>query len=522
MIRDSVTRRGALGGLVATSAVTAAPAATPGRDAAARPGNTRSIVSVTDFGLSGNGKTLDQRILQAVIDTMSANGGGSLHFPDGTYNLGGDTLVLRSGVSLIGNSGRTKLLYNGTGRAVMLDDRPRVYGDLRFENFIIDGSGTDALFCATVDASALGGVNIDVRNIKIKGKWVNGATFANLYNSSISRISTDGAIISNACHRIMATVNGMTFHDLYTGGSRGHKYSYYIDNSGQLGAPNNLPIGHDIALIGCVAQGGLYGFYIRSARSLSIIAPYTEEVANPVVVGEVGAPRTSNVIIDGGGLGGTDDPTRPYFAQRGPRIHVENAEHTVIRSLDCRQGCRLVALAFKGGGGTGARGWASIGKDGRVSHAVVTFPGSGYVRAPIVTERTTGSTYTAILDDSRQVIGVTVNAVGQTKLATAYPAIVTYGNQVQGLIIDAPYARLLDVDGRQCTDTMIPAIARRASTKDSSGGLLVTGDYLGMKTFEVVDIRKVAGTGHRHFVSWRDSDGIEKGWVYEVPVVAAP
>ncbi|WP_414901942.1 glycosyl hydrolase family 28-related protein [Sphingomonas flavalba] len=525
MTKNAITRRWAIGGM---ASATAAPAIAQtlskngGSLPAAWSGAPGAAVSVSELGLSGNGAPRDHETLQAAIETMSANGGGTLYFPDGTYNLGNRALVLRSGVSLIGNSGRTKLLYNGNGKAVMLDDRVGKHGDLRFTNFTIDGSGQDAFYCAVNNVKAYGGVNIDVSNINIKGKWNNGATYANLYGSSISRISTAGSHILNACHRILATINGMVMQNLYTGGSRDHKYCFYIDGNGQANPTGNLPQGHDNTLLGCVAQGGQYGFYVRQASSLNIINPYTEEVANPVVIGEMGAARTSNVAIYGGGLGHVTDPERPYFSQRGPRIHVENAQHTVIHGLDCLQSCSLIPLTFRGGGGRGARGWASVGKDGKVSHAIVTFPGSDYTSAPDVSETLSGSTYTAVLDGNAQVVRVIVRSVGTRLQTAAYPAAVTYGDGVQGLIIDAPYARLMRVDATQITDTIIPAIGRRASTSKASGGIIVTSDFLGSGTGEALDVRKVGGTGHRHFAYWRDESGVERGWIFEIPVVAEP
>jgi polygalacturonase len=62
-------------------------------------------LSVRDFGAAGDGVTLDTKALQDAIDTCARGGGGTLHFPAGTYLSG--TLFLKSRVTLHLDAGAT-------------------------------------------------------------------------------------------------------------------------------------------------------------------------------------------------------------------------------------------------------------------------------------------------------------------------------------------------------------------------------------------------------------------------------
>ena len=56
------------------------------------------IFSVRDFGANGDGATLDTRAIQAAIDACTAQSGGTVYFPPGTYLTG--TLTLKDNVIL--------------------------------------------------------------------------------------------------------------------------------------------------------------------------------------------------------------------------------------------------------------------------------------------------------------------------------------------------------------------------------------------------------------------------------------
>ena len=83
----------------------------PPRLAAARPAKANppqgKVINVRGHGVTGDGITLDQPVLQQIIDECSAQGGGIVWFPPGTYRTG--TLILRNGVRLHLSAGATIL-----------------------------------------------------------------------------------------------------------------------------------------------------------------------------------------------------------------------------------------------------------------------------------------------------------------------------------------------------------------------------------------------------------------------------
>ncbi|KAG9450267.1 hypothetical protein H6P81_010232 [Aristolochia fimbriata] len=70
-------------------------------------GEAQTVVSVTDYGASGDGINYDTEPIQAAIDDCSSSGGGRVRFPEGSYLTG--TIFLKSGVVLDVEEGATIL-----------------------------------------------------------------------------------------------------------------------------------------------------------------------------------------------------------------------------------------------------------------------------------------------------------------------------------------------------------------------------------------------------------------------------
>jgi polygalacturonase len=79
--------------------------------------------SVRSHGAAGDGKTKDTAAIQKAIDTAADQGGGTVHFPPGTYLTG--TLRLRSNVTLHLDTGATLL------GSTDLDDYPHIRPRIR-------------------------------------------------------------------------------------------------------------------------------------------------------------------------------------------------------------------------------------------------------------------------------------------------------------------------------------------------------------------------------------------------------
>src|SRR5581483_7137044 len=84
-----------------SSASAAAPPSASRQDAGSR------IYNIRDFGAKGDGKTLDTAALQAAIDACTADGGGTVLVPAGTFVIG--TVELKDNVTLHIAAGGTLL-----------------------------------------------------------------------------------------------------------------------------------------------------------------------------------------------------------------------------------------------------------------------------------------------------------------------------------------------------------------------------------------------------------------------------
>lgn len=129
---------------------------------------TQTALSVRNFGAKGDGKTLDTKAIQATIDAVAQQGGGTVLLPAGRYLSG--TIVLKDYVTLRVDAGAT--LLGSTNRQDYPADLgvlamneitnfagPLVYGEgLQHAGIegrgIIDGQGTRANF-APLPASLL-------------------------------------------------------------------------------------------------------------------------------------------------------------------------------------------------------------------------------------------------------------------------------------------------------------------------------------------------------------------------------
>ena len=104
------------------------------------------FVSVKDFGAVGDGVTDDTAAIQAALNYVNSNGGGTVYLPPGRYrkaDTSGSTLVMYS---------NTRLLGAGESSVVFFDDKDNVLrsgndlltcsntSNVTFENFAIEGT----------------------------------------------------------------------------------------------------------------------------------------------------------------------------------------------------------------------------------------------------------------------------------------------------------------------------------------------------------------------------------------------
>ena len=70
------------------------------------------FTSVTDYGATGDGTTDDTDAIQAAIDALSANNGGTLYLPAGTYAISSTLSVNTSNISIVGDGADIRHIAN--------------------------------------------------------------------------------------------------------------------------------------------------------------------------------------------------------------------------------------------------------------------------------------------------------------------------------------------------------------------------------------------------------------------------
>ncbi|MNL14686.1 hypothetical protein D3C87_1356410 [compost metagenome] len=379
----------------------------------------------------------------------------------------------------------------------------------------------DAFVCANVPTANLGGLRLDVSDISVKAGSVmtNGFTFANVYAAAFRNMQSGGAV-ANACFRFLATVNGVSFDNLYTGGGAGHLYCYYFDCDERPAGDATLPSGHGVMFNSPCAQGGKYGFYFARCRGVVINNPYTENVANPVVFGVAGGSITARgVVINGGSYGGPIG-SNPYYAERGPIFRFINARGITINSPELFQSASAQALTITGGGGSSGNGYILINRDGTPAAYVIEHCGKNYATPPVVTAPSplsgTADTLLATVSAGR-ITSITISAPGVAPVyatTTGYPVIALYGQRCNKIKFNAPYTGIAG-DGAG-----FHAFIGRDSSAVSTNGVDVDSDTC--IDGQTITTRKTEGFGHLHAHSFFDATGANVSYVTAPPLIAAP
>ena len=74
----------------------------------------REVISVKDFGAVGSGAVNDQPAIQAAINAIQANGGGTLYFPTGSYRIDSRLLITGNNVTLKGDGYLSSVIFSNT------------------------------------------------------------------------------------------------------------------------------------------------------------------------------------------------------------------------------------------------------------------------------------------------------------------------------------------------------------------------------------------------------------------------
>jgi hypothetical protein len=478
-------------------------------------------LDVRVFGAKGDGTTDDAPAIQAAIDYLSTlPKGGELSGPGMTFRCD-STITLKDKVSLVGVSRWFTLSFNNAAQDGFVIGGSTAQTRREVRNLTVSGTVRDAFVCANWPTAQLGGIDLDVSNVSLLGAIAtNGFTFANVYSSAFRNLSTSGATITNACYRFLATVNGVSFDNLYTGGGAGHLYCYYIDCEERPTGDVSLPSGHGILLNSPVAQGGKYGFYFARCRSLVVNNPYVENVANPVVIGLAGGAITARGVVFNGGTYGNVYVSNPYYANRGPIWYFVNARGVTVNSPEMFQPANARQLTITGGGGSSGQAWMLVNRDGTPAAYVIDHCGKNYATPPTVTAPApltgTVDTLTATVASGR-ITSITVSVAGASPVyaqAATYPVAILYGQRCNKIKFNAPYV------GFSGDSACLHPFIGRDSTAVSTNGIDVDSDSA--VDGQTVTTRKTEGLGHLQAHTFLDSTGAAVSYVTTAPLIASP
>ena len=112
------------------------------------PNNSGRIIDVTQYGADGTDEKDDTEAIQAALDHLEANKGGTVYLPPGDY-LTSRTIYIRGprwvGASLIGAGKQvTSITYTGGKFVNVIEALPDAYGGVRLTDLTVKGGPSDS------------------------------------------------------------------------------------------------------------------------------------------------------------------------------------------------------------------------------------------------------------------------------------------------------------------------------------------------------------------------------------------
>ena len=110
------------------------------------PSEAKNYYNVKNYGVVGDGKTDDTKAIQNIINTVGANGGGIIYFPNGKYKFSDMIRITYSHITLKGET-NSVLEYHGRGQNINFISIYGVWKDKRYlENVVLDNIVLDCTY----------------------------------------------------------------------------------------------------------------------------------------------------------------------------------------------------------------------------------------------------------------------------------------------------------------------------------------------------------------------------------------
>ncbi len=467
------------------------------------PAGATSSTSVRGYGAVGDGIADDTSAFQAAL-----NGGKyDIYVPEGTYKIT-STVVVPSGVILHGASSGSVLAASAISGAVI-----RLYDNV--------GPGGATVEHLTITGTAMTGLEVYrmnqvlVRDVAISsGTFTNGFSFSYTYGSIFDHLRTNGAIVTDRAFSVGDVFNANVANSWYTSNAS-VPYSFYIGGNVTLAPASNT-------FNGLCAQGGIVGLYLGNSFSNVFNSFYSENVRNPIVLGEYGyvaIPR--GVVFNTARIGGsTAGPGRVTLVD----IRLADGVEFHGCSLGGKWG-EAAPITFSGGGGSGAQAVGLVAPDGTLKAVTVVAGGSGYTSDPAVSIGGAGGG--AVATASRTGDAVTSVAVVNAGSGYATDGVIPirYGQSYSGKIlfsgtdIDA-YPLQEGAPDEVWVSALWPWVTRASEAWGGVGVRILNDSAAFPEATGIASaaMDKLPTAGHEHYVSWRAADGTDTGRVYIPPV----
>jgi hypothetical protein len=208
------------------------------------------IASVKDYGAVGNGTTDDTAAIQAGIDAVSAAGGGTLLFPEGTYIVAG--LQIKASVYLQGSGERaTALKLKNSANTYLI-------ADTRYVNNVLYSSNPYGISSLTLDGNNANNTS---------GSCLIIQTYASTFRDLTIQYSPEHGVITTT-----VTANGSNILNTVPDNRFENCHFQYNKKCGFYGKDNNNILA-DQMFLGCTFFGnGQSGFYqVVAERSAGFV-----------------------------------------------------------------------------------------------------------------------------------------------------------------------------------------------------------------------------------------------------------